>query len=146
MSEEHRQISRKSRHWNKRSCSSHAYPGLRVIFYQTILLNSLTYTQTQLFILKDTKYINTESELSFHIRKQCNAMLSMFYKKFSIYLYNNNICPVGCIYIILESQGEGQNLLYWYTASTLGKQSFFYNKTHKVLIEESRILKYKLNY
>ena len=87
-------------------------PGLKVIFYQTILLDSLTCTQTQLFIMKDIIYINTESELSFYIRKQCIAMLSMFYKKFSIYLYNNNICPVGCIYIILESQGEGQNLLY----------------------------------
>ena len=121
--------------------------GLKVIFYQTILLDSLTCTQTQLFIMKDIIYINTESELRFHIRKQCQmAMLSMFYKKFSIYLYNNNICPVGCIYIILESQGEGQNLLYWYTASCQGKQLFFYNKTHKVLIEDSIILKYKLNY
>ena len=46
-------------------------PGLKVIFYQTILLDSLTCTQTQLFIMKDKIYINIESELSFHIRKQC---------------------------------------------------------------------------
>ena len=35
--------------------------GLKVIFYQTILLDSLTCTQTQLFIMKDIIYINTES-------------------------------------------------------------------------------------